>query len=888
MGRATRAFRSGRKPPMHAPSGVVEGGQFIGRSSITHAIIRALTRGERPLADPYEEVGALRTMSRRQLLDTARSRGISIRRGKPDPDVVAAIARPRRSTATPARRSSPPPASRVRERLLSMHTNQERREYLAGLGLTRAQSNRLARDLGARETRISADATLDNIVRHFDLPRDERDLSHVRGAGVFSTDPEIRRAAERYIDAHRPSTSHDPEQHARDRQADIDDARRYADVAGELDELIHHEATDRALVQRFDAAIARHGIGDDPELPAVRKALQFNRRQAAWELMGDLLRRRGVTPNGRAGDGDGHFDPSMHQPISGSLRQGQPIAVVRPGFTLERDGERVRIRRATVEAAHAATPPQPAAPRRTARQQLSGQRSTEQHVAVLEALQTRGEATAYVEGIRGRALTDLARHYHASHHRTVAERRSAIVYAAVGRRLDSDAIRRVDTTPGVLAQQPRVISNRELGETAMRLRVAHDMEQDEAILHARELLASRNPGATFELDAGDDGLDKLDTYDLVDLALEYEISNPRDLTHAQLLTALRARNARAPEVSRRRTATERITGRAPTTTPPASPASSVGQPSVDRVTGRRPSAGLRISLALQEWSNGDGSDEPLVGKFTRVQLRTEAVARGIRLRRAATDREIADALKAETREHFRGRQQGLGDLHTLGDLLAGLGSDAEVRAVFEGNFGGMTTRVERVSRGRPGERRLAVAGTVYDSNGREVGQFQRSYNYNTDGQLVAHHDLLAITSQVQGSGFSNAFNGHLIRWYRQSGAKQVRVHADIDVGGYAWARLGYDFADRRSADHILGLLDEELSRLERQHRRATRGGDVADEIRQARELLLRAGDRQFGEPGFPTPYEISQLGRWDGAGRMDRWIGKRILLGSDWYGVMRL
>ena len=42
MGAASRAFSAGRKPPKHAPKGTLEGGQFIGRASITHALIRKL------------------------------------------------------------------------------------------------------------------------------------------------------------------------------------------------------------------------------------------------------------------------------------------------------------------------------------------------------------------------------------------------------------------------------------------------------------------------------------------------------------------------------------------------------------------------------------------------------------------------------------------------------------------------------------------------------------------------------------------------------------------------------------------------------------------------------------------------------------------------------
>jgi phage portal protein BeeE len=513
------------------------------------------------------------------------------------------------------------------------------------------------------------------------------------------------------------------------------------------------------------------------------------------------------------------------------------------------------------------------------------QPTTDDHVASLEAMTTREEATAYLEGVRGQALTDLARRYSATHGRTVAERRRLIVEAAVGSRLDSFAInggaRLAYGDQPHVSSEPRRISNREVGELALRLRRAHDLDQDSAVIHARELLAERNPaGSTFELDEADDGLDDLDARDLVDLAIEHDVSTARDRTRAQLLTALRARNVSAPDTLRRRSAVPEQP-----TAPP------VGTPPPDRIAGRRPSAGLQISLALQKWSNGDGPDEPLVGKFTRDQLRREAVARGITVRRGATDAQIADLLKAETREHFQARQRGRADLRSMADLMDPMQrtSDDDVRAVFEGNFGGMTTEVRDIYRSGPGERPyMGVEGRILDSSGREVGEFSRSYNRDNDGNLVAHHEFLSIRSQVQGSGFSNAFNGHLIRWYRESGAKQVRVHADIDVGGYAWARMGYDFANEHTASGILDRLNDEVRRLESTRRSASRGGDWREEIRQARELLLRAGDRRFGEPGYPTPYEISQLGRWDGAGRMDKWIGKRILLGSDWFGVLRL
>jgi hypothetical protein len=449
-----------------------------------------------------------------------------------------------------------------------------------------------------------------------------------------------------------------------------------------------------------------------------------------------------------------------------------------------------------------------------------------------------------------------------------------------------------------------IISNREVAQLAMTMRTAHGMENGEAIAYAQRLLLERNPGAGFEtepkpgaLDGGitrptrptppppnPDGLGALDERDLRDLASEYGVLNPSFRTRDALKTKLRTMGVASPSVRQRRSL-ERQAARAAvsarTVVPPPGPAP------VDRVQGRRPSAGLRISLALQDWSFGNGPDDPLAGKFTRAQLRAEAVARGITVSRTAKDAEIAAALMEETRQNYRARQAAIPGLPAVADLIRNP-DPAAVRAVFEGDYGGMTVSVVHI--GRDGARGLSVQGKITDPQGRHVGSFHRRYTQGTSG-IVAHHEFLQITGQAQGSGFSNAWNGHLIQWYRRHGVKEVRVHADIDVGGYAWARLGYDFAERRTANEILDRLQVFVERIESQGdagRRFPGSPDPAGQLRDARALLARARRHPFGHAQYPTPYEISQLGRWEGAGRMDPWLGKLVLLGSDWYGVLRL
>lgn len=65
-----------------------------------------------------------------------------------------------------ARRPNP---SAVRSRLLDLASTEDRRTYLTSLGLSKAQANELAFSLGARQSRVSTDDVIRNILAHFDV-----------------------------------------------------------------------------------------------------------------------------------------------------------------------------------------------------------------------------------------------------------------------------------------------------------------------------------------------------------------------------------------------------------------------------------------------------------------------------------------------------------------------------------------------------------------------------------------------------------------------------------------------------------------------------------------------------------------------------------------------
>ena len=269
----------------------------------------------------------------------------------------------------------------------------------------------------------------------------------------------------------------------------------------------------------------------------------------------------------------------------------------------------------------------------------------------------------------------------------------------------------------------------------------------------------------------------------------------------------------------------------------------------------------------------------------------------------------------------------LGDL--LDSTMAGRDRSGKVdKATFgrwmEGDFAGLRVVVTRADVDwRFGG--VRVQGSIRNADGKSIGRFSRAFGRDEDGRLYVVHELLKVQRQYQGSGFQAQFNGNLLDWYRRSGASYVKVGANIDVGGYTWARSGYDFATVFDALDLFSRLQNRLSEIaglprrqlrwldddrtkpayvwdgpaifdakpawtQAQLRKAFKGAsdeEIARQLRIGREFVDGLAGRTFGDD-LPSAYELSQLGRWPGAGRDDVWIGKLIMLGSHWAGVLWL
>lgn len=150
------------------------------------------------------------------------------------------------------------------------------------------------------------------------------------------------------------------------------------------------------------------------------------------------------------------------------------------------------------------------------------------------------------------------------------------------------------------------------------------------------------------------------------------------------------------------------------------------------------------------------------------------------------------------------------------------------------------------------DRSIGIHGSIRDKNGNRVGQFQRTINPDKS----VHHDYFEMDEGSQGSGFGSRFYKNAEDAYKEAGVKRVVLTANETVGGYAWARMGFDFAHNTQKFS----LNDKFSHEYRQ-----RYGKMPT---HTEELL---------------PYEMAAYVGPDG-----HRLGKDVLLGSQWDGVKNL
>ena len=155
-------------------------------------------------------------------------------------------------------------------------------------------------------------------------------------------------------------------------------------------------------------------------------------------------------------------------------------------------------------------------------------------------------------------------------------------------------------------------------------------------------------------------------------------------------------------------------------------------------------------------------------------------------------------------------------------------------------------------------RKIQVFGNVYDVNGDSIGEFERIIH--SDGEV--HNEYLKLDRIEQGSGFGAKLYENSELTYLEAGIENVTIYANIDVGGYAWARMGFDFVNDANREDI--------------HESIVR--NYARKHKVAKALAINELANSFGITYKSKAWEFAAFTDSDG----DR-IGKKVMLGSDWF-----
>jgi hypothetical protein len=177
--------------------------------------------------------------------------------------------------------------------------------------------------------------------------------------------------------------------------------------------------------------------------------------------------------------------------------------------------------------------------------------------------------------------------------------------------------------------------------------------------------------------------------------------------------------------------------------------------------------------------------------------------------------------------------------------------------------------------GSPG---VKVYGNVTNEAGDRVGEFQREITIEGDGTMRVEHSLLDLrgddgSGDYQGKGFAGVFNRQAENYYISHGADRIDVHSALSGGGYAWARQGYDF---KSPGTVPYRVEDHLTKA---------AGTLHPKVEADLRSISTRFSLRFDDPDYPTPMEVANVGRVEGA---STWPGKDIMRGSDWYGVKPL
>lgn len=167
-----------------------------------------------------------------------------------------------------------------------------------------------------------------------------------------------------------------------------------------------------------------------------------------------------------------------------------------------------------------------------------------------------------------------------------------------------------------------------------------------------------------------------------------------------------------------------------------------------------------------------------------------------------------------------------------------------------------------------------------NSHGGETVELTRTFNVS---RKSVYNASWVVQRDYQGHGLATKLTPQLEDLYRSWGMETVSVSANIDVGGFAWARLGFDFEDDWERNSFYRRMETYLD--EQGSWGAETYGLDQDAIKAAKDDFEVLKRRMRNGRHKVTPAELASIGYREGK---TEWYGKRFMLETDWAGVKKL
>ena len=171
--------------------------------------------------------------------------------------------------------------------------------------------------------------------------------------------------------------------------------------------------------------------------------------------------------------------------------------------------------------------------------------------------------------------------------------------------------------------------------------------------------------------------------------------------------------------------------------------------------------------------------------------------------------------------------------------------------------------IDQLRVGRNSDGSYTVKSKLKTLDGDEAGSFQRNFS-EQNGQRIVYHESVTVEKNLQGKGVSKSLLRDALNLYDAQGVDSVRLSAGAKVGGYAWAKYGWELKDGEASSRLKSHINARLDAL-----------DLSESTRNEVELL-----RDIEHPKMIWALaDLEEEVEFQGQRTK---LGKALLLGSGW------